>query len=66
MSNMRTGRLLSEQALRKARAAEAQAQRRVGWIFNIADVVLAPTTALPPPRVARLRRARRRWPPTGR
>ncbi|MDX1873700.1 amidase [Mycolicibacterium sp. 120266] len=51
VSNMRTGRLLSEHVLRKARAAEAEAQRRVGWIFNIADVVLAPTTALPPPRL---------------
>ena len=26
-------------------------QRRVGWIFNIVDVVLAPTTAQPPPQV---------------
>lgn len=51
VSNMRTGRLLSEHVLRKARAAEAEAQQRVGWIFNIADVVLAPTTALPPPRI---------------
>ena len=51
VANMRTGRLLSEHVLRKARAAEVQAQRRVGWIFNIADVVLAPTTALPPHRV---------------
>jgi amidase len=51
VSNMRTGRLLSEQALRRARANEATSQRRIGWIFNLADVVLAPTTALPPPRV---------------
>jgi amidase len=50
-ANMRTGRLLSEQALRRARAHEADAQRRIGWIFNLADVVLAPTTALPPPAV---------------
>lgn len=48
VSNMRTGRLLSEAVLRKARAAEAATQRRIGWIFNLADVVLAPTTALPP------------------
>jgi amidase len=48
VSNIRTGWLLSQHTLRKARAAEAQAQRRVGWIFNIADVVLAPTTAQPP------------------
>lgn len=50
-SNMRIGRLLSERVLRKARRHEADAQRRIGWIFNLADVVLAPTTALPPPRV---------------
>ncbi|WP_319451834.1 MULTISPECIES: amidase [unclassified Mycobacterium] len=50
-SNMRMGLLLSQQALRKARAREAQTQRRIGWIFNVADVVLAPTTALPPPGV---------------
>jgi amidase len=50
-SNMRMGRLLSEQVLRKARAHEAATQRRIGWIFNLADVVLAPTTALPPPDV---------------
>lgn len=49
--NIRTGWLLSQHTLRKARAAEAAARRRVGWIFNIADVVLAPTTAQPPPLV---------------
>jgi amidase len=51
VANMRTGRLLSEHILRRARAAEEQAQRRVGWIFNLADVVLAPTTTQPPPLV---------------
>ena len=51
VSNMRMGRLLSQQTLRKARAREAATQRRLGWIFNVADVVLAPTTALPPPPV---------------
>lgn len=51
VSNMRIGRLLSEAALRKARANEAGTQRRVGSIFSAVDVVLAPTTALPPPRV---------------
>ena len=45
------GRLLSENVLRKARAREARTQRRVGFIFNIVDVILAPTTALPPPPV---------------
>jgi amidase len=50
-SNMRMGRILSEKILRDARIREAASQRRIGWIFNLADVVLAPTTALPPPRV---------------
>ena len=50
-ANARTGWLLSENTLRKARAKEAASQRRMGWIFNLVDVVLAPTTALPPPRV---------------
>ena len=31
--------------------ARPQSQRRIGWIFNLADVVLAPTTAQPPPGV---------------
>ena len=51
LENLRMGRLLSENVLRKARAKEAAAQRRVGYIFNIVDVILAPTTALPPPTV---------------
>ncbi|WP_374159453.1 amidase [Mycobacterium sp. G7A2] len=50
-ANARVGRLLSEHILRKARANETATQRRVGWIFNLADVVIAPTTALPPPQV---------------
>jgi amidase len=49
MSNMRIGRILSQQTLRSARASESANQRRVGSIFRIVDVVLAPTTALPPP-----------------
>jgi amidase len=49
IANMRLGRLLSENALRRARRAEAAAQRRVGSIFDTVDVVLAPTTAQPPP-----------------
>jgi len=51
LANTRTGWMLSQNTLRKARAREAQAQRRIGWTFNLFDVVLAPTTALPPPRV---------------
>ena len=50
-ANMRTGFLLSQNALRKARAREAASHRRIGWIFNLVDVVLAPTTAQPPPKV---------------
>jgi amidase len=51
VANTRTGWMLSQNTLRKARACEAQSQRRIGWIFNLVDVVLAPTTAQPPPRV---------------
>jgi amidase len=51
VANMRLGRLLSENALRRARRDEAAAQRRVGSIFDTVDVVLAPTTAQPPPPV---------------
>lgn len=50
-SNARMGWLLSQNVLRKARTREAQIQQRMGWVFNLADVVLAPTTALPPPKV---------------
>ncbi|MBV9351215.1 MAG: amidase [Mycobacterium sp.] len=49
LSNMRMGRMLSGPVLRRARAREARDQRRVGAIFNFVDVVLAPTTAQPPP-----------------
>jgi amidase len=48
---MRMGRLLSQRSLQRARQAEAKAARRTGRIFNYVDVVLAPTTAQPPPRV---------------
>jgi amidase len=48
MSNMRMGRVLSQSILRRARAHEAADQHRVGSIFRIVDVVLAPTTAQPP------------------
>ncbi|MDV3128318.1 amidase [Mycobacterium sp. 21AC1] len=51
VTNMRIGRLLSENVLRKARAHEARAQRRVAWIFNLVDVIVAPTTAQPPPLI---------------
>ncbi|MGY4710555.1 amidase [Mycolicibacterium sp. CBM1] len=48
-ANMRLGRLLSGSMLRRARASESALQRRVGEIFRSVDVVLAPTTAQPPP-----------------
>ena len=47
----RTGRLLGGTVLRAARAAEAPLQRSVGKVFHRFDVVLAPTTATPPPRI---------------
>ncbi|MCH6162198.1 amidase [Streptomyces marispadix] len=50
----RTGRLLGGGVLRAARAAEAPLHRRVGRIFRRYDVVLAPTTATPPPRIGDL------------
>jgi amidase len=51
VANMKLGRLLSGNALRHARRAEAIAARRTGRIFDFVDVVLAPTTARPPPGV---------------
>lgn len=51
LTNIRIGRFLSQAVLRKARTREARDQRRVGSIFRIVDVVLAPTTAQPPPLV---------------
>ncbi|WP_329303029.1 amidase [Streptomyces sp. NBC_00659] len=47
----RLGRLLGGTPLRAARRAEATLQRRVGALFDTYDVVLAPTTAAPPPPV---------------
>jgi amidase len=50
----RTGRMMDGPLLRAARAAEAPLRRRVGKIFRRFDVVLAPTTATPPPRIGDL------------
>ncbi|MFJ6982970.1 MULTISPECIES: amidase [unclassified Streptomyces] len=47
----RLGRLLSGPPLRAARRAEAVLHRRIGRFFETYDVVLAPTTAAPPPRI---------------
>jgi amidase len=51
VANMRLGRLLSGKALRHARRTEPIAARRTRQIFDFVDVVLAPTTAQPPPDV---------------
>ena len=42
LSNLRLGQLLGQAILRNARHREAAAQHRVGSIFDIVDVVLAP------------------------
>ncbi|MFF8970177.1 amidase [Streptomyces sp. NPDC014995] len=47
----RLGRLLGGVPLRAARRAEAALHRRIGAFFGMYDVVLAPTTATPPPRI---------------
>jgi amidase len=51
----RMGRLLSGAPLRAARAAELPLRRRMGAIFDRADLVLTPTTAEPPPRIDHLK-----------
>ena len=50
----RLGRLLGGAPLRAARRAEAVLHRRIGGFFTSYDVVLAPTTAAPPPRIGAL------------
>ncbi|SNX65538.1 amidase [Streptomyces sp. TLI_55] len=47
----RLGRLLGRAPLRAARRAEPVLHRRIGAFFRSYDVVLAPTTAAPPPRI---------------
>jgi amidase len=47
----RLGRLLGGTPLRFARRAEAALHRRIGALFDSYDVLLAPTTAAPPPRI---------------
>lgn len=51
VSNMRLGRVVPPRALAQARRDEAIGARRSARIFNYVDVVLAPTTAQPPPPV---------------
>ncbi|MEY9996375.1 amidase [Streptomyces sp. V4I8] len=48
---VRLGRLLGGAPLRAARRAEAVLHRRIGAFYESYDVVLAPTTAAPPPRI---------------
>ncbi|MEU8972385.1 amidase [Streptomyces monashensis] len=50
----RLGRLLGGVPLRAARRAEPVLQRRIGRFFASYDVILAPTTAAPPPLVGAL------------
>ncbi|MER6348696.1 amidase [Streptomyces sp. NPDC001595] len=50
----RLGRLLGGAPLRAARRAEAVLHRRIGGFFTSYDVILAPTTAAPPPRIGAL------------
>jgi amidase len=49
--NCRNGRALGGPLLRAARGAERLLHRQVGAIFDRVDVVLTPTTALPPLRI---------------
>ncbi|HEX7058567.1 MAG TPA: amidase [Solirubrobacterales bacterium] len=53
-THARIGRLLNGIPLRLSRAAEPALRRRVGRVFDRFDVVLTPTTAKPPPKVAAL------------
>ncbi|MFF3638079.1 amidase [Streptomyces sp. NPDC002250] len=50
----RLGRLLGGAPLRAARRAEAVLHRRIGAFFDAYDVLLAPTTAAPPPAIGAL------------
>ncbi|WP_116041588.1 amidase [Amycolatopsis palatopharyngis] len=52
-ANARTGSWLGGAALRLSRKAEPLLHRQVGAVFRDVDVLLAPTTATPPPRVGR-------------
>ncbi|HEY2479104.1 MAG TPA: amidase [Solirubrobacterales bacterium] len=49
----RLGALLGGVPLRAARAAEPALRRRLGRIFDDHDLVLTPTTAMPPPEIGR-------------
>lgn len=49
--NARLGRWLQGTPLKLARAAEPGLRRRIGQVFDRVDILLAPTTATPPPAV---------------
>ena len=53
-ANVRIGRLLGGPALAAARHAEPLLRKRIGGFFRDYDVVLAPPTATPPPRVEQI------------
>jgi amidase len=61
----RLGRLLGGAPLRAARRAEATLHDRIGAFFGMYDLILAPTTAAPPPLLARCS-TWAAWPPTAR
>ncbi len=50
----RIGGLIPDSLLERALASEQELARRLGGVFESHDVLLTPTTAAPPPRVARL------------
>ncbi|MBF6050674.1 amidase [Streptomyces eurocidicus] len=53
-ANARLGLLLGGGALRAARAAEPRSRHRIGEIFDRFDVVLTPSTAVPPLRTGEM------------
>jgi amidase len=53
-THARFGKALSGLPLRLSRAAEPGLRQRIGRIFDRCDVVLTPTTAMPPPRIGAL------------
>ncbi|WP_045877023.1 amidase [Pseudofrankia sp. DC12] len=55
VANARTGRVLRPLLL-AARGAEPMSRWRIGQVFRSVDVLLAPTTAVPPPLVGELNR----------
>lgn len=54
LTDARAGRCLSGPPLRLARALEPVLRRRMGRIFDHADLVLTPSTAKPPPPIGKL------------